>query len=68
MKFVPDLKSSEMVGYLQGPRIVISNVDSTDSRHSIISRPEKGYFTVFTGKVVHSMWVADEIANAIAID
>jgi hypothetical protein len=65
LQFVPELESSQLVGHLQGPRIVISNQEGSDSRHSIISRPERGYFSVFTGKVVHSMWVTKKITDEI---
>jgi hypothetical protein len=65
VEYVPDLVNAKHVGFLEGPRMVLAKRDSTDARPSIINRHEKGYFSVFTGKIDHCMWVADEIANAI---
>lgn len=64
-RFVPDLAGATLVGFLQGPRVVLANKDDTDARPSIIEQPEKGYFSVFTGKIDHCMWVADEIAKRV---
>ncbi len=60
--FVPALQSAQLVGFLQGPRVVLANRDSTDARPSIVQQYEKGYLSVFTGKIDHCVWVADEIA------
>lgn len=65
LKFIPDLVNIKHLGFLEGPRMVLAKKDNTDARPSIINRHENGYFSVFTGKIDHCMWVADEIANAI---
>ena len=64
-KFVPTLQSAQLVGFLQGPRVVLANRDSTDARPSIIQQYEKKYLSVFTGKIDHCVWVADEIADLL---
>lgn len=65
LQFVPALEGAKIVGYLQGPRMVLANRDSTDARPSIINRHEAGFWSVFTGKIDHCMWVSDEIASTI---
>jgi glycine/D-amino acid oxidase-like deaminating enzyme len=64
-QFVPALQNARLVGFLQGPRMVLANRDHTDARPSIINRHEPGYWSVFTGKIDHCMWVADEIAKTL---
>lgn len=64
-QFVPALESAQLKGFMQGPRVVLAKHESTDARPSIINRHEPGYWSVFTGKIDHSMWVADEIAGTI---
>lgn len=64
-KFVPTLQDAQISGYLQGPRMVLANQDSTDARPSIINRHEPGYWSVFSGKIDHCMWVADEISKTL---
>ena len=61
--YVPKLESARLVGFLQGPRVVLAKRDATDARPSIINRHEPGYLSVFTGKIDHCVWVADEIAD-----
>lgn len=63
--FVPDLARARLAGFLQGPRVVLANRDSTDARPSIIQRHEDRYISVFTGKIDHCMWVADDVANIL---
>ena len=63
--FVPSLLDAKLTGFLEGPRIVLANDSRTDSRPSIINHHENGYWSVFTGKVAHCMWVAEEITEAI---
>ena len=64
-KFIPNLISAKLVGFLQGPRVVLANRDNTDARPSIINHYDSGYFSVFTGKIDHCIWVADDIASTI---
>ena len=63
--FVPALQSARLVGFLQGPRVVLANRDVTDARPSIIQKHDKNYLSVFTGKIDHCVWVADEIATLL---
>lgn len=65
LHYIPELQGARLVGFLQGPRIVLARHDRTDSRPSIINHHEAGYISVFTGKVDHCMWVADEIARTL---
>ncbi len=61
--FVSTIKHAKLLGYLEGPRIVLPRLDDTDTRPSIISEPIPGFISVFSGKVVHSSWVANEISK-----
>jgi glycine/D-amino acid oxidase-like deaminating enzyme len=61
--FVPALSTARLVGFLQGPRIVLANRDDTDARPSLINKHEDNYISVFTGKIDHCTWVADEVAG-----
>lgn len=65
--FVPALASARLVGFLEGPRVVLAHRDSTDARPSIVHRHEPGYLSVFTGKIDHCVWVADEIADLTGV-
>lgn len=65
IKFVPDLANSRLVGFLHGSRMVQDKKEKSDARPSIIKEYEKGYITVFSGKIDHSIWVADEISNLV---
>lgn len=63
--FVPALQSAQLVGFLQGSRVVLTIKDSTDARPSIIQQHEKRYLSVFSGKIDHCVWVADEISTLL---
>lgn len=64
-RFVPALSAVRLAGFLEGPRMVLANRHDTDARPSIVRELEPGYMTVFTGKIDHCTWVADEIANTL---
>jgi len=64
-RFIPALSEAKLVGYLEGPRVVLANRDSTDARPSIVQQHEPGYLSVFTGKIDHCVWVADDIADSL---
>jgi glycine/D-amino acid oxidase-like deaminating enzyme len=64
-EFVPDLINARCVGFLEGPRAVLSKHDCDDARPSIISQHEPGYISVFTGKIDHCIWVADEVGKLL---
>ncbi|HDL01183.1 MAG TPA: FAD-binding oxidoreductase [candidate division Zixibacteria bacterium] len=64
-EYVPDLARAKLVGYLEGPRMILAHKEGTDARPSIVSNYEDSYFTVFAGKVDHCVWVADDICEQI---
>jgi glycine/D-amino acid oxidase-like deaminating enzyme len=64
--FVPAVRNARPVDYLQGPRMVLANNHATDSRPSTITQHEPGYITIFSGKIDHCTWVADDVAAMIA--
>ena len=55
------------VGFLEGPRVVIANQDDTDARPSLVESPEPGCVSVFSGKIDHCVWVADEVMETRGI-
>jgi hypothetical protein len=60
---VPLIESAKVLGFLEGPRMVLAQKEDSDARPSIVnSYDNKGYFTVFTGKIDHCMWVAEDVA------
>lgn len=63
--FVPALADAKMSGFLQGPRMVMAKSDDTDARPSVVRSYETNYHTVFSGKIDHCVWVADEILEAV---
>ena len=66
IEFVPGLESAELVGFLEGPRVVFAGKDSTDERPSIIDKiDEDGFYSIFSGKIDHSIWVADQVSDSI---
>jgi glycine/D-amino acid oxidase-like deaminating enzyme len=65
-KFVPKVAQAGLVDILEGPRMVLARRDESDPRPSFIDEPEPGYITVFAGKIDHSIWLADEIADRIS--
>jgi len=65
--FVPALRAARLKGVVQGPRMVLANREDTDARPSVVTSHERGYVTVFSGKVDHCPWVADEVARQLGI-
>jgi len=63
--FMPALREARLVGVQQGTRMVLAGCDDTDARPSIVTLHEPGYVSVFSGKVDHSIWVADEVAREL---
>jgi glycine/D-amino acid oxidase-like deaminating enzyme len=59
--YVPMLEDATLVGFLEGPRMVLARTEDTDARPSIITEYDESYFTVFSGKIDHCMWVADDM-------
>ena len=58
--FMPVLKKSKLINFLEGPRMVLPRKDESDERPSIITNMDD-YIEVFSGKIDHSIWVAEEI-------
>lgn len=58
--FIPSLASARRVGLLRSPRVVLADRDQTDGRPSIVSSPEPRFLNIFSGKIDHCMWAADE--------
>jgi glycine/D-amino acid oxidase-like deaminating enzyme len=62
-EFVPALRTCRLKSFVQGPRRVLAKSDATNARPSIVTDHEPGYLSVFSGKIDHSVWVADEVAS-----
>ena len=60
--FIPALKDSKLIGFLEGPRMVLPKRDDSDARPSLITNTND-YIEIFSGKIDHSVWVADEVAK-----
>jgi glycine/D-amino acid oxidase-like deaminating enzyme len=65
-EFVPALRDCRLKGFVQQPRMVLADSEDTDARPSIVTQHEPGYISVFSGKVDHSVWVAEEICNRLS--
>lgn len=63
--FVPALAASKLVGFLEGPRMVLARKEDTDARPSIVTDYGGGYFSVFAGKIDHSIWVAEDVMSRV---
>lgn len=63
--FIPALKDCCLKTFVQCPRMVLADSDDTDARPSILTEYEPGYIGVFSGKINHSVWVANEIAEIL---
>ena len=50
---------------VQGPRMLLADSEDTDARPSIVTQHEERYISVFSGKVDHSVWVAEEISSRL---
>jgi hypothetical protein len=57
------LRTCRLKSFVQGPRRVLAKSDATNARPSIVTDHEPGYLSVFSGKIDHSVWVADEVAS-----
>jgi len=64
--FIPELQNARLKGFLEGPRMVLRNVDDTDERPSMVNWVQENYVSVFSGKTDHSIWVADEVSEGFA--
>jgi glycine/D-amino acid oxidase-like deaminating enzyme len=64
-EYVPALERAELVGFLEGPRMVLARKEASDARPSIVNNYNDRYFSVFAGKIDHSIWVADEVGSLL---
>ena len=62
--FMPALKNAKLIDFLEGPRMVLSKAEHNDARPSLITE-NSNYFEVFSGKIDHSIWVADELGRRL---
>ncbi|WP_162901516.1 hypothetical protein [Breoghania sp. L-A4] len=65
--WLPDISSAEYIDFLATVRVVLAGVDSTDRRPSLIEKLETKhpFYTVFSGKIDHSIWVASDLAGRL---
>jgi glycine/D-amino acid oxidase-like deaminating enzyme len=64
-EYVPALERAEVIGFLEGPRMVLARREYSDARPSIVTSYEDTYLTVFAGKIDHCMWVADDVCRRL---
>lgn len=64
-RFVPALRTARLRDVLHGPRMVLAHRNDTDARPSMVESPGPGYVTVFSGKLDHSVWAADEVVRQV---
>ena len=64
-KYLPVLKDAELIGFLEGPRMVLAKRDDSDARPSIVNDHNGSYISVFSGKIDHSLWVAEDVGNLL---
>jgi glycine/D-amino acid oxidase-like deaminating enzyme len=64
-EFLPHLRGASLKGFLQGPRMVLAGQEDTDARRSFVTLHEPGYISVFSGKIDHCIWVAEEVAGKL---
>jgi hypothetical protein len=65
--FVPALAEAKLSGFLKGPRMVLANHEKDDARPSILQDYGEGYFTVFSGKIDHSLSIVNSICAALGV-
>ncbi|MBH19849.1 MAG: hypothetical protein CL851_05400 [Crocinitomicaceae bacterium] len=63
--FIPEIKKAKIVDFLRGPRMVLAHNDETDARPSVINLYDDKYVTIFSGKIDHSIWVAEDIKKIL---
>ena len=60
-KFFPRLKFKFSNKIFISPRLLLANVEKTDKRSSEIRVIKKNYFKIISGKVDHSVDIADKL-------
>jgi glycine/D-amino acid oxidase-like deaminating enzyme len=66
--YVPEVREMRVKGLIQFPRAVLANAEFTDARPTLVSLRQPGYVEVFSGKIVHCMWVPDEVSRLLGLD
>jgi len=66
-EYVPVLEQAEVLGILEGPRMVFARRSDTDARPSLITEYDYNYFTVISGKIDHCIWVAEDICEKLSV-
>jgi hypothetical protein len=64
-EYLPDLRGGRLKGFLQGPRMVLADREDTDARPSFVTLHEPGYMSVFSGKIDHCFWIAEEVKDRL---
>ncbi len=64
-KYFPKIKINFFNKVYISPRVLLLNVEKTDKRISIIKKPKKNYFKIFSAKVDHCMDIANKIEKII---
>jgi len=65
-EFYPALAEAKLAGILQGPRVLLKDSKSDDARPSYIRQLTPGYFAVLSGKVDHSVEIAEDMVTQIS--
>ena len=67
--WLPDIRSADYCGCLTTVRATLPYADSTDKRPSIIRElpTEHPFFSVFSGKIDHSIWVARDLRDKVTL-
>ena len=68
-KWLPSIKDSEFVSFLATTRMVLSNVDDTDARPSLMQKldTKNCFYSLFSGKIDHSITVAKVLAKEVTM-
>lgn len=68
--FVSDIETCEFKDYLTTIRVVLANSNDSDRRPTLINKMaiQPPFYSVFSGKIDHSVWVAKDIAARISND
>ena len=64
-KYFPKTKINFFKKVYISPRVLLLNVEKTDKRVSIIKRPKKNYFKIFSAKVDHCVDIATKIEKLL---
>jgi hypothetical protein len=60
--YLPAVAGARLAGFLEGPRMVMAYHEVDDARPSLINKKDGNrYLTVFSGKVDHSLQIAEQV-------